>query len=83
MLGRNDLSDKELLKAVNKKLSRTGTGASSRITATVRQGNITLAGTLQYEMQRVPLIKAAQGVEGVRQVIDNLQSPPSARSRHI
>jgi osmotically-inducible protein OsmY len=71
MFGRKPIADKDLLKTVNQKLSRTGT-SSARILAGVSHGTITLTGTLHAEGQRIPLVKAASRVEGVRQVLDQM-----------
>ena len=76
MIGRNDIPDKALLKTVNQRLDRTGTGSQSKVTATVQRGIVTLVGKLQYENQRTPIMKAIRNIAGVRQVIDQLQSPP-------
>ena len=76
MFGGNDVSDKALLKSVNRRLERTGTGSQSRVAAAVQRGTVTLSGKLQYENLRIPIVKAVRGVTGVRQVIDQLQSPP-------
>lgn len=76
MFGRNEVSDKALLKSVTTKLQRTGMSSQSRLAATVQRGAVTLTGKLQYENQRRPIVKAIQAVAGVRQVIDQLQSPP-------
>jgi len=65
--------DRTILTKVNQRLIRTGMGASSHVTATVRSGDVTLSGTIQYEYQRRTILKAASGVEGVRQVVDLLQ----------
>ncbi len=73
MFGRNVLSNSELLKVVNQRLARTGTSAQLRITVSACSGTITLTGDLQYAGQRVPIIKAATRVEGVRQVIDQMK----------
>jgi osmotically-inducible protein OsmY len=76
MFGGNDTSDKALLKTVNRRLQRTG--AQSRLTAAVLRGTVTLTGKLQYENQRLPIMKAIRGVSGVRNVVDQLQAPPKA-----
>ena len=76
MFGGNEVSDKALLKSVHRRLERTGTGSQSRLTASVQRGTVTLSGKLQYENQRLPIVKSVRGVSGVRQVIDQLQSPP-------
>jgi osmotically-inducible protein OsmY len=77
MFGGNQESDKSLLKAVNKRLERTGT--QTRLTATVQRGTVTLCGKLQYENQRLNIVKAVQSVSGVRGVVDQLQAPPKTR----
>jgi 16S rRNA U516 pseudouridylate synthase RsuA-like enzyme len=79
MFGQNQLSDKELQKTVSKRLERTGTGSQSKVQAVVRRGAVTLTGKLQYERQRSPILKAVQCIAGVRQVIDQLQTPPKTR----
>jgi BON domain len=71
MFGNHELSDKELLKTVNSRLTRTGTG--SRIVAKINRGVITLSGNLQFAAQRIPIMNAASRVSGVRQVIDQMQ----------
>jgi osmotically-inducible protein OsmY len=70
MFGHNQISDKELSKTVGARLSRVG---GSRITATIQQGTVTLTGTLQYAIQRSPIVKAASCVAGVRRVVDSMQ----------
>jgi hypothetical protein len=77
MFGRNDIADKALLKSVQRRLERTG--SKTRLNATMRQGTVTLTGQLQYEKQRLQIVNAVKGVSGVRQVIDQLVSPPKAK----
>ena len=76
MFGRNDVPDRALLRTVDQRLDRTGTGSQSKVTASVQRGIVTLKGRLQYENQRTPILKAVRNIAGVRQVIDQLQSPP-------
>jgi len=76
VFGKNQVTDKELQKTVTKRLERTGMGSQSKITAMVRRGAVTLTGKLQYERQRNPILKAVQAVAGVKQVVDQLQTPP-------
>ncbi len=73
MFGKNQISDKDLLKAVNQRLARTGTGSQSKVNISVQQGTVTLTGTLQHAIQRSPIIKAVSRVAGVRRVNDQLQ----------
>ena len=79
MFGGTDISDKALMKSVSRRLERTGTGSQSRVTAAVQRGTVTLSGKLQYENLRIPIMRAVRGVSGVRQVIDQLQSPPKLK----
>jgi hypothetical protein len=71
MFGRNQIADKDLLKTINQKISRTGT--ASRITAVVRQGTVTLTGNIPYEAQRNPIVKSVSRIPGVRSVVDQLK----------
>lgn len=64
--------DSALLKKINERLCRAGTGGTAKVTASVRSGQATLAGTLQYEMQRSAMIKAANSVAGIRRVVDQM-----------
>ena len=51
----------------------TGTGSQSRVKISVSRGDVTLKGTIQYEMQRHNIMRpAANRVAGVRRVIDQL-----------
>ena len=73
MFGRNQVSDKDLLKSVNQRLTRTGTASQSKVNVSVQQGTVTLTGSLQHAIQRSPIVKAVTRVAGVRRVIDQMQ----------
>jgi BON domain len=73
MFGRNQVPDKDLLKSINQRLARTGTSSQSKVNVSVQQGNVTLTGTLQHAVQRIPIVKAVTRVPGVRRVVDQLQ----------
>jgi len=77
----NQMPDKTLLKQVNQKLQRSGTGSQSRVTATVRSGDVTLSGTIGYEYQRRTILRSASGIGGVRRVIDQLRLEPKQKKR--
>lgn len=79
MFGGNETSDKALQKAVNRRLERAGAGSRSRLAVSIQRGSVTVTGKLQYENQRLSIVKALRGVSGVRQVIDQLQSPPKLK----
>ncbi|MEQ8791926.1 MAG: BON domain-containing protein [Pirellulaceae bacterium] len=72
MFGGDKASDKELLKTVNKRLSRGG----GRVSAAVHQGTVTLTGSIQYEAQRRPIVKDITSISGVRGVNDQLRLKP-------
>ncbi len=75
MFGGNANSDKALQKSVDRRLQRSGGGASG-LRAVVMGGSVTLTGNLRYENQRMPILKALRGVAGVRSVLDQLKAPP-------
>ena len=75
MFGGSNATDKALLKLVTQKLSR-GTGSSSRMTAMVQNGTVTINGKLQYDAQRSPLLKLVARIPGVRRVVDQLTLIP-------
>jgi hypothetical protein len=77
MFGGSDVTDKALLKAVTQRLTR-GAGSSSRVSATVQSGTVTLTGKLQFDAQRGPLLKLVARVPGVRRVNDQLTLAPKA-----
>ena len=71
--------DKQLSQKVQQRLSRAGVGSQSTISVQVRNGDVTLSGSLQYEIQRRSVLHAARGITGVRRVVDQLQLKPAAR----
>lgn len=72
MFGRETVPDKTILKDVNKRRMRTGMGSRCRVTATVRSGQVTLSGQMQYENQRRPIVQAVNRVHGIKGVIDQM-----------
>ena len=81
MFGRNEVSDKDLLKAINQRMARTGTASQSKVNISVQQGNVTLTGTLQHAIQRSPIVKAVSRVAGVRRVVDQMQHTAKKAAR--
>jgi osmotically-inducible protein OsmY len=71
------IPDKAVLQKVNQRLTRIGGGG--KILASVLRGDVTLSGTIQYEIQRSSLVKVATSVPGVRRVIDQLKMKPKER----
>ena len=79
MLG-NEVPDNAILQKVNQRVQQTGTGSQSKVTINVRGGEVTVGGTIQYEMQRRNILRAAGSVGGVRRVIDQLQVETKKRT---
>lgn len=72
--------DKNLLKNVNQKLIRSGSGSQCKINATISNGDVTLTGTIGYEYERRAILRSASGVAGVRRVIDQLRVEQKKKS---
>jgi osmotically-inducible protein OsmY len=65
--------DKVILKKVNQRVTRTGTGSQSNIKVGVRNGVVTISGTIEHEGQRRHILKAARGAGEAGRVVDQLQ----------
>ena len=79
MLG-NEVPDKVILQKVNQRIQQTGTGSQSKVTVNVNRGEVTVGGSIQYEMHRQNILRAAQRVPGVRRVVDKLQLQEKKRN---
>ncbi|MBM4088912.1 MAG: BON domain-containing protein [Planctomycetes bacterium] len=73
MLGRNQVSDKELHKTVSKRPQR---GGGEGLTADVQRGTVTVKGKIRYEAQRRPILKILTSIAGVLGIVDQLQLEP-------
>lgn len=67
------IPDEMICQNVSQRLSRMEGNGRDHITATIRDGDVTLSGKLSYEHQRRVVVNAARSVEGVRRVIDRLR----------
>ncbi|MBN2022433.1 MAG: BON domain-containing protein [Pirellulales bacterium] len=76
MFNRGSASDKAIFKKANQHLARVSLGSRSRVVLTIRGGQATLSGNIQYESQRRPAVKAISSVDGVRGVLDQLKVLP-------
>jgi hypothetical protein len=68
----NKVSDQTIIQKVTRQLSNRGMQSPCHIAVVARRGAVTLSGTIQYEHQRLAALHAARGVDGVRQVMDQL-----------
>ncbi|NLS94034.1 MAG: BON domain-containing protein [Planctomycetaceae bacterium] len=73
MLRKQIVPDKVLHNKVTQRLARAGMGAGCSLRVSVKNGQVTLSGTILRDLQRRPALRAAQGIDGVRQVIDQLK----------
>jgi osmotically-inducible protein OsmY len=75
MGGKNPAADKALQKLVDRRLQQSG-GSQLGLKAVVVNGCVTMTGKLKFDNQRIPLMKAMRGVPGVKNIQDQVQSPP-------
>jgi osmotically-inducible protein OsmY len=75
MFGKNPAADKALQKLVDRRLQQSG-GSQLGLKAVVVNGCVTMTGKLKFDNQRLPLMKAMRGVPGVKNLVDQVQSPP-------
>ena len=68
---RNPIPDKTLLKSVLQDITRNRTN-TTRVKANVQDGAVTLAGTIDYDHERGPIINSVSSIAGVERVIDQL-----------
>jgi osmotically-inducible protein OsmY len=69
----NKIPDKTILQNITQKLLQPGTGSQNSIKAAIRNGDLTLSGTIQYEHHRRHIVRTATSIAGVRRVIDQLK----------
>jgi len=70
------IDDPTIARKVTEKLSSSGIRAPCRVTVASSKGNITLAGSIQYEHQRQAAMRAASSVTGVQRVVDQMKVTP-------
>ncbi|WP_436714647.1 BON domain-containing protein [Roseiconus lacunae] len=68
----NQISDKTLLKNVERKLMQKCAG-SVRVSATIRGGDATITGTVRHEHERKSIVRCVAAVQGIRRVVDQLR----------
>lgn len=68
--------DEKIAEQVNQKLSSRGLRSPCRVQVQSAAGVVTLSGTVQYPHQKGAAVQAANGISGVRRVIDHLTVKP-------
>ncbi len=64
--------DRQILQKVTVQLPARGIRPPCNVRVSVHNGTVTLAGKIEFEMQRKAAIHAASGVNGVQRVVDQL-----------
>ena len=64
--------DHQIVQKVTTQLPRRGIRPPCNVRVHVRNGTVTLSGTIEFEMQRKAALHAATSVNGVQRVIDQL-----------
>jgi BON domain-containing protein len=64
--------DRQILQKVTTQLPARGIRPPCNVRVNVRNGTVTISGTIEFEMQRKAAVHAATGVNGVQRVVDQL-----------
>ncbi len=64
--------DRQIVQKVTTQLPARGIRPPCNVRVSVHNGTVTLAGKIEFEMQRKAAIHAATGVNGVQRVVDQL-----------
>jgi osmotically-inducible protein OsmY len=73
MLKKEPVSDHAIMVKVNEQLQNRGMRAPCHVGVTSQKGTVTLSGKIQYHHQRQIAVHAAQNVEGVQRVVDQME----------
>jgi osmotically-inducible protein OsmY len=66
------IQDKTINRQVQAKIAGRGLGSPCRIAVLTLKGEVTLTGSVQYAQQKITAVQAANGVSGVKRVVDRL-----------
>lgn len=66
------VQDRTITRQVQGKIAGRGLGAPCHISVDTRKGEVTLSGNVRYAHQKSTAVQAAQGIAGVRCVLDRL-----------
>jgi osmotically-inducible protein OsmY len=76
MLKRDPIPDNLLNQKVTQQLSNRGIRSPCKVAVSIQKGSVTLSGLIQYEHQRQFAMQAANQIEGVKRVVDQLRVIP-------
>jgi osmotically-inducible protein OsmY len=66
------VQDSTITRQVQGKIAGHGLGSPCRVAVATAKGQVTLTGTVQYPHQKTAAVQAANGIAGVRRVVDRL-----------
>ena len=66
------VQDKTITRQVEGKLAGRGLGPPCQVAVETAKGDVTLTGSVQYAHQKSTAVQAANGISGVRRVVDRL-----------
>lgn len=64
------LSDRQVTQNVTNRLANRGVRSPCNVSVQVRNGEVTLSGTVQFAHQKTAAVQAASSADGVRRVFD-------------
>ncbi len=73
------IQDKTITRQVQGRIAGRGLGPPCRIAIETLKGQVTLTGTVQYVQQKSTAVQAANGISGVRRVVDRLTVKAATR----
>lgn len=79
MLYKSAVPDRVLVQTVTNKIAMRGIRLPCKIEVAVKNGDVTLSGTVQYDHQKRAAEQAIKGITGVRRVDNKLTVKPIAR----
>jgi osmotically-inducible protein OsmY len=82
MMHQEKVKDTVISQKVKEKLSGAGIRAPCQVTIVSTNGQVTVAGSIQFEHQRPVALRAIRGVTGVQRVVDQMRLLPSAQHRN-
>ena len=70
------VSDKTITNQINRKLVNRGVSSPCQVAVDTKNGQVTLSGSVRFAHQKAAAMSAAQGITGVRRVVDQLIVKP-------
>jgi osmotically-inducible protein OsmY len=71
-MGITPVQDRTITRQVQGRIAGRGLNSPCRISVETTKGEVTLSGSVQHVHQKTAAVQAAQGIAGVRRVLDRL-----------